>query len=486
MQNDFYKSNNVNLGRRLTVVGITSFGVYVPAYRLTREEISRAWKTKSLGGEKAVAGHDEDSLTMAVGATLDCMKDSPRKIDGLFFASTTSPYKEKQAAAIIAAAVDLPEGTRTADFTDSLRSGTIALSSAIDAVESGSARNMIVAASDCRMGAVKSQFEQQFGDGAVAIAIGSSDLIASVEGSYSLFSELLDTWRCEGNTFVQSWEDRFIVTEGYMNTMQKIISGIMERYRLTPKDFAKVVFCGPDRRSHTNLARHLGFDLGTQVQDLLLQSIGNTGTAALPMMVVAALREAKPNDRILVANYADGGDAFILKVTENIGEVQRNAMERLQKKIYINYERYLNWRDLVPSEEPRRPDSHPPSITCLWRERKRVLSFYGSKCRKCGTVQYPPQRICANCQAKDDFEDYKLSDKNGRIFTYAVDYLTSSREVPALFGVVDFEEGGRVMCEISECESSEVKIGMPVEMCFRKLDQRGDIHNYFWKARPIL
>ena len=127
------------------MVGITSFGVYVPVYRLARDEISRAWKTRSLGGEKAVAGHDEDSLTMAVGATLDCMKYSQQKADGLFFASTTSPYKEKQAAAIIAAAVDLPEETRTADFTDSLRSGTIALSSAMDAVKSGSAENIIVA-----------------------------------------------------------------------------------------------------------------------------------------------------------------------------------------------------------------------------------------------------------------------------------------------------------------------------------------------------
>jgi 3-hydroxy-3-methylglutaryl CoA synthase len=118
---------------------------------------------KSLGGERTVAGHDEDSLTMAVNATLDCMKGSQKQADGLFFASTTSPYKEKQAAAIIAAAVDLPEKTRTADFMDSLRSGTIALGSAIDAVKSGSSENVIVAVSDSRMGAGKSQFEQLFG-----------------------------------------------------------------------------------------------------------------------------------------------------------------------------------------------------------------------------------------------------------------------------------------------------------------------------------
>jgi uncharacterized OB-fold protein len=121
----------------------------------------------------------------------------------------------------------------------------------------------------------------------------------------------------------------------------------------------------------------------------------------------------------------------------------------------------------------------------LWRERRSVLSLYGNRCNQCGTVQYPPQRICAKCQAKDDFEDYKLSDKKGKIFTYAIDYLTSSREPPAIIGVVDFEGGGRVMSEITECEPSEVKIGMDVEMCLRKLSRKGDIHNYLWKARPV-
>lgn len=56
------------------MVGITSFEVYIPVYRLSRDEISRAWGTGNMGGEKAVARHDEDSLKMAVAATLGCIK----------------------------------------------------------------------------------------------------------------------------------------------------------------------------------------------------------------------------------------------------------------------------------------------------------------------------------------------------------------------------------------------------------------------------
>jgi hydroxymethylglutaryl-CoA synthase len=469
------------------MVGITSCEAYIPPYRLERGEIARAWGTRNFGGERAVAKYDEDSLTMAVAATLGCISSQSAKTDGLFFASTTSPYKEKQAAALLAAAVDLTKETRTVDFTDSLRAATIAIHSAADAIKSGTAENIIVAASDFRMGAGKSQFEQLFGEGAAAIAIGRENVIAEIKGSYSLFSEMLDMWRIEGDAFTHSWEERFIITEGYLKTMQLVLSNIMQKYRLASKDFAKVIYYGPDRKSHAGLAKYFGFDPEAQIQDPLFDLIGNTGTAALPIMLVAALNNAQPGDLILIGNYGDGGDAFILEVTENIKGFQadRRFEKRLARRIPINYERYLNWRDLVPLQELSRPASPPPSITCLWRESKGVLAFYGNKCRQCGTPQYPSQRVCAGCQTRDQFEDYKFSDKRGHIFAYTVDHLTANRESPAMIGVIDFEEGGRVMCEVTECEPSEIRIGMPVEMCFRKIGLRGGIFNYFWKARPV-
>jgi hydroxymethylglutaryl-CoA synthase len=469
------------------MVGITAYHAYVPPYRLNREEFSRAWGTGNPGGERAVARYDEDSLTMAVSAALGCIKAGDPMADGLFFASTTSPYREKQAASIIAAAVDLPKESRTADFTDSLRGATIAVNSAMDAVKGGSAENIIVTAADFRMGAAKSRFESLFGEGAVALAIGKEDVIASIEGSCSLFNEIIDMWRLEEDSFTKSWEERFVISEGYMNTMEQVLTKTMEKYGLTPKDFSRAVFYGPDRRSHRKLAGRLGFDISTQVQDPLFDIVGNTGTAALPMMLVAALDEAEPGDLMLVGNYGDGGDAFILKVRENIGSYRKNHKLKalLKETIPIHYERYLNWRDLVPMEEPARPESPPPSITCLWRESKSVLAFYGQRCKNCGTAQYPPQRICIKCQTRDDFEDYKFSDKKGHVFTYTLDYLTPDRESPAVVGVVDFEGGGRVMCEVTECEPSRIKIGMPVEMCFRKVGRQGSIHNYSWKARPL-
>ena len=95
------------------MAGITSIGTYIPKYRLNVEEVAKFWGIRGVRGEKAVAGFDEDSLTMAVAAALDCMSRSEEEADGLYLATTTAPYREKQGAAVVASAVDLKGTSRT-------------------------------------------------------------------------------------------------------------------------------------------------------------------------------------------------------------------------------------------------------------------------------------------------------------------------------------------------------------------------------------
>jgi hydroxymethylglutaryl-CoA synthase len=472
------------------MVGITSIGAYIPIYRLNRDEIARLWMGRSMGGAKAVAGYDEDTITMAVAATLDCMKRGEGTVSGLSLATTTAPYKEKQSAAIVASAVDLPRECHTADFTDSLRASTIAIKSAIDAVKSGSGENVVVTASDCRLGAAKGALEQVLGDGAAALMIGSKNVIATVEGSHSTFSDFTDLWRTDEDTFIRSAEGRFIDDVGYMPTMRETISGLMEKCKLTTGDISRVVFYASDARQHTGLARRLGLDKA-QVQEPLYDRIGNTGTAAALMMLVAALEEATPGDRILFASYGDGADAFVFRVTEDIKKIQKKPMmkDRLAKQVPIDYGKYLTWRNLVPVEASTLPERSPVSLPSRWRERRVITALYGVKCKKCGTPQISPMgqalRICAACQAKDEFEDYKFSDKTGKVFSFAVDQLQPTQNPPGVNGVVDFDGGGRLICELTDCEIDKIQVGTPVEMTYRKMYHIKGINNYFWKAKPI-
>ena len=130
------------------MVGITSYGAYIPYYRLSRVEIGKAWGKGGGVGEKAVAGGDEDTITMAVEACFDCLKGmDPEKVEGLYFASTTPAYAEKQSASIIAAALNLKKEINTIDIGHSVRGGTSALKAALDIVNGGAAKSAILVAS---------------------------------------------------------------------------------------------------------------------------------------------------------------------------------------------------------------------------------------------------------------------------------------------------------------------------------------------------
>jgi hydroxymethylglutaryl-CoA synthase len=143
------------------MIGITSLGVYVPYRRISRSIIAKEWGRRALKGERSVANSDEDSVTMAVEAAMHCLRTTNRsEMDGFYFASTTAPYKEKSNAGLAATACDLKDEIITADFANSLRAGTSALKAALDTVTSGSAKNILVAAADCRLGYPKSDQEQ--------------------------------------------------------------------------------------------------------------------------------------------------------------------------------------------------------------------------------------------------------------------------------------------------------------------------------------
>lgn len=436
-----------------------------------------------------MANFDEDSVSMAVAAAIDCLNGREREeIDGLLFATTTPPYAEKQCASIIATALDLRRDIFTADITDVLRAGTTALKSALDSVAAGSAKNVLVVASDNRQGAPKGEAERNSGDGAVAFIISEDAVIAEQAGSYTITENMMDTWRSAGDQFVRSWEDRFAIEEGLERIMGEAVSGFMEKEGVSVKDVAKLALYSPDARRHGQLARHLGFQ-PEQVQDPLFGRMGNTG-AAFPLMLLAgALEDGSPGQLLLTVAYGDGSDVLGFRTTSKIGERGHGLgvsgfLDSGQ--VLGSYETYAKWRNVwLTDSSSRRPNPQSPSVTALWRESDQNIKFHGGVCNQCGYVQYPPQRVCVECQSRDDSTPIRLSDKLGTVFTYSLDYLAGTVDTPLAVVVVDFEPGGRVLCMMTDREVGEVQIGMPVQMSFRKLRVVNGIHNYYWKAVPL-
>ncbi|MBI4289719.1 MAG: OB-fold domain-containing protein, partial [Chloroflexi bacterium] len=125
-----------------------------------------------------------------------------------------------------------------------------------------------------------------------------------------------------------------------------------------------------------------------------------------------------------------------------------------------------------------------PSPASMYREEERNIRFHGARCKSCGTVQYPPQRVCTTCKTKDQFETVRLSDKKGELYTYSADYLAGTIDIPLIISVVNFQGGGRMITMMTDRDLEQVKVGMPLEMSLRKLSTSGGIQNYYWKCVP--
>jgi len=482
------------------MAGIVSYGAYIPKYRIDRKIIYKAmgWLNPAtyLKGEKAVANFDEDSVTMAVAAGMDCLNGLDRNsIDATYFASTALPYKERQSAQIISTAFDLRSDIRTADFTDSVKAGTTAMLSALDAVKAGGAQNVMVCASDCRIGKAGSAQEEIFGDGAASVIVGNENVIANLVDSHSVSYDFIDHWRADGDSFDRQWEDRFIRDIGYKNFILEAINGLLKKCSVEMKDIAKVAFPCLYAGDFNGICKKLGLGSG-QIQDPLLLNVGYTGTANPLMLLAAALEDAKPGDKILVASYGTGSDALLFEVTqeiENIKGKRRGIKKHLESKRELDsYEKMAVFRELLPIEKGIRGEIvvQFTAISELWRSRRQILGLCGTKCKKCGTPQFPSQLVCVNpeCGAIGQMEDYRFSEKKGTLFTYTADSLAYSPSPPAIYGMVDFDGGGRYWFDLTDTDADDVKVGLKVEMSFRKkyVDKKFGVHAYFWKAVPVM
>jgi 3-hydroxy-3-methylglutaryl CoA synthase len=481
------------------MVGITAYGGYIPRYRLSRMLIiqNMAWYFPVImavaGGEKAIANWDEDAISMAVAAAYDCMAGKDRKkLDGIYLASTTLPFADRLNAGIVAAALNAPEdGVANADFSSCLKAGTTAAMAAVNAVQAGDKNSVLVVATDQRRTKMATMLEMFYGDGAAALLFGNKDVIAEFKGSYSISCDFTDHYKGYGKDFDYGWEERWVRDEGYGKIIPQAIKGFFKKTGMSMADISKVIYPCYFTGTHKSIAKDLGID-PSKLQDNLHGICGDTGTAHPLVMFAAALEDAKPGDKLLLASFGQGCDVLCFEATENIKKFKpaKGIKGHLAAKIdFTNYLKFAKFRDLITADLGIRGEANPnTSLTALWRKKKMIFGFVGLKCTKCGTPQFPPMPMCVNpdCHATGQFDDYEFANKPGKVEMFTGDLLSPSVDPPAVYGMVSFDGGGRAFVDFTDCDMNQVKVGMPIKMSFRRRskDQMRGFTGYFWKAVP--
>jgi 3-hydroxy-3-methylglutaryl CoA synthase len=453
--------------------GITAYGTYIPRHVLRRESIRETLGQGGGRGTRAVAGYDEDTTSMAVEAARRARWNGGFAPSSLHFATTAPAYADKTNATAIHAALRLPPEVFATDHAGSIRS-------AVGAMRAAAADSGLAVLSDLRIGLPGSADEAGGGDGAAAFQFGSgAAVIAEIVGQASVTAEFLDRWRLPGDTASSTWEERFGLVE-YRPLIEQVAARVLAEAGVAEPDV--VIVASP----HGRAAKAAAKQFGERAEDTLEPVMGYLGAAHLGVRLADALDRAQPGQLILAISGADGADAILLRVTDAIERrpARDGAAAQLERAHEVDYATFLTWRGTLRREPPRRPDPVRPEAPPAARARSWKYGFVGSRCEECRRVHVPPQRVCAGCGAVDRMAEASLADELGTVTTYTVDRLAYSLSPPVITAAVDFDGGGRLSCELTDCSADEVAVGTRVELTFRRMYTAQGVHNYFWKARP--
>ena len=478
--------------------GLVGYAAYIPHYRLERSRIAGVLGSGGGRGTRSVAAYDEDTTSMAVAAGRAALANltgaggppGREVVRQLFFATTVPAYADKTNATAAHAVLRLPAEALAVDMAGAVRSGVGAL---VTAVQSPVPTMALLA--DIRTGLPGSADERDGGDGAAAFIFGgdaagdagaSLPVLAEVIGQGSATAEFLDRWRTPGAAASRVWEERF-GEQVYGPLAEAALADALKEAGLTAGQVDHLIVAGLPARAVSRTVRAAGVP-AEAVVDNRVASIGNAGTAQPGILLADVLDRAGPDETVLLMVLADGVTTLALRTTEalaNHRQSQPVAAQIAAGSSALEYATFLSWRGFLDREPPRRPDPDPVAAPPAQRRAAWKFGLVAARCTRCGTRSLPPDRVCQQCHAVDEMAPEPLADVPATVTTYTVDRLAYTPSPPMLIAVLDFDGGGRMRCQLTETGKDEARIGLRVEMTFRRMVTAAGVHNYFWKARPI-
>ncbi|MCJ7794565.1 MAG: hydroxymethylglutaryl-CoA synthase [Methanoregulaceae archaeon] len=346
------------------MVGIITYGVYIPRYRIKVEEIARVWGANAAdisGGlgvfEKSVPDMDEDTATIAVEAARNALcrrRIDPEKIGAVFVGSESHPYAVKPTACTVGEAIGATPNMTAADLEFACKAGTAGIQTCMGLVKSEMITYGLAIGSDVAQGAPSDALEYTAAAGGAAFLIGRENPIAVIHHTCSYTTDTPDFWRREGQDYPRHG-GRFTGEPGYFKHTEGAARLLFEQVNKTAQDFEYAVFHQPNAKFPQKVAKTLGFKPEQIRPGLVVSRLGNTYSGASPIGLAATLDIAKPGDRIFVASFGSGAgsDAFDIEVTDTIDSEAFNrhaapsVEELLKNPIYLDYARYARHKGKI-------------------------------------------------------------------------------------------------------------------------------------------
>jgi hydroxymethylglutaryl-CoA synthase len=351
------------------MVGIVTYGVYIPRYRIKIDEIARVWGANSeeiTGGlgvfEKSVPDLDEDTATIAVEAARSAMarcRVDPADIGAVYVGSESHPYAVKPTACTVGEAIRATPEMTAADYEFACKAGTAGIQTCMGLVKSGMVRYGMAIGSDVAQGAPGDALEYTAAAGGAAFLIGNEKPIAEIHHTCSFTTDTPDFWRREGQNYPRHG-GRFTGDPGYFRHVQGAANMLLEKMGTKASDYDYCVFHQPNAKFPRKVAQVLGFTAEQVKPGLVVPRLGNTYSGSSMIGLAATLDRAEPGDRIFVTSFGSGAgsDAFDIEVTDAIADMA--AFDRAQaptvealllNPLYLDYAQYARHKGKIVMQQ---------------------------------------------------------------------------------------------------------------------------------------
>ncbi len=345
------------------MVGIVSYGVYIPKYRIRVADIAGAWKkdsneiSRGLGvTEKSVPAADEDAVTLALEAARSAIRAgnvTADMIDVLLVGSESHPYAVNPTSTIVGEFLGVGNHYLAADLEFACKAGTAAIAFIAGLVSAGHAQYGLAIGSDTAQSKPHDLLEYTSAAAAAAFVLGKENLIAALRAETSYSSDTPDFWRRDGTRY-PSHAGRFTGEPAYFAHVLGAADRLLSMTKTKPADYDYCVFHMPNGKFPLDVARRLGFSREQLLPSLTVEAIGNPYSASSLTGLAAILDIARPGQKIFMVSYGSGAgsDAFVWETTANIARARplsggkktqtgQTVREQLEKKTYIDYVQYL-------------------------------------------------------------------------------------------------------------------------------------------------
>jgi uncharacterized OB-fold protein/acyl dehydratase len=122
------------------------------------------------------------------------------------------------------------------------------------------------------------------------------------------------------------------------------------------------------------------------------------------------------------------------------------------------------------SEKPPRPRPALTHDNTFFFDGAKAGKLLIQRCGSCGELRHPPRPVCPHCRSYD-WDTVEASGR-GTVYSFVVNHYPQvpAFDYPLPVGLIELEEGTRLISDIIGIDPADIKVGMPVQVEFVKCD----------------